>query len=479
LRRPEVARRLTFDDACLWTRPFETALFQSSVLPLSRFGRSIVPIELARPGDQQVVVHSRVGEPHAPPLCIDFLADLPDVISLVADGPVVDRRQLPQLHELFQVNAFGQPSDGETLANLPGLVSLSLGSGWGSEKLDLEVLRAMPGLRDLRFAALAVRSIEPLRLLQRIERLKIDGIASERLANVLANLTRLRFLHLECWTGLRSLGNLKNLEHVSLMDASLANLKAFRAWRKVRSLALSGRQVRSLEGVRALESLEQLFLGGTGIRGLKPLAEVKNLQLLKLNHCDRVQEFGALGGISSLRSVVIALGSVSSTGHVPRIDFLAGLQQLEEFELKGAVIDDGRVDALLDLPSLRRVMLLGDFGHQVARLRHHKPGCAIEIIPLSDEAATETIRAGFVTIRRHEGGSWSMFQDLADVFNVENNFVAEREIRSAIRLHDADLLSRLQFDADADFVSITARTEADVRTVTQVIESLREDERRG
>jgi hypothetical protein len=472
MRRPEVVRRLTFDDLCLWTRPFETALFQSPLLPTGRLRRSIVPIELVRAGDQQVVVHSRVSDPHAPPLCIDFLADLPSVISVVADRQVIAHRQLPHVRELLQVGYFSPPADGDTLAKMPGLRTLALGDGWASEKLDLEVLRAVPGLRDLQFEALAVRSIEPLRFLEGLERLKINGIASEQIVSPLAGLIRLRFLHLECWKGLRSLGGLHNLESVSLMDASLANLKAFKAWRKVRSLALSGRGVRSLEGIDVLESLQDLFLGGAGLRDLKPLAEAKNLRLLKLVNCDRVEDFAPLGEMRNLRSAIIYLGSISTTGHVPNIDFLAGLERLEEFELRGALIDDGRLDVLFDLPKLRRVMLLGDFGHQVKQLRRHKPECTIEIVPLPHESGIGTIHERSVTIQRYEEGAWTIFQDLSGLLDVENNFVADKRIRQAIEQQDAALLDRLDFDPDADFVSITAKTEADIRRVAQVIQSL-------
>jgi hypothetical protein len=279
-------------------------------------------------------------------------------------------------------------------------------------------------------------------------------------------------VHLECWKGLHSLAGLENLELVSLMDASLANLKAFKAWRKVRSLALSGRGVRSLEGIDALESLEQLFLGGPAIRDLKPLRQAKNLRLLKLIHCDRVEDFAPLGQMKNLRSVVIYLGSPSTTGHVSTISFLAGLEQLEEFELRGAVIDDGRLDVLLDLPKLRRVMLLGDFGHQLERLCRHKPECTVEIVPLPGESAIETIQAGSVTIRKYDEGSWSIFQDLTGLLNVDNNFVASERIRHAIKQQDASLLDQLEFDPDADFVSITAQTEADIRKVAQVIRTV-------
>jgi hypothetical protein len=81
----------------------------------------------------------------------------------------------------------------EALANLPGLISLNIGMGYGTrivdleeleapgwqpEKLDLRILQSMPALRDLRFDTLAVLSLEPLRDLKGLERLRITGYSS-------------------------------------------------------------------------------------------------------------------------------------------------------------------------------------------------------------------------------------------------------------------------------------------------------------
>ena len=208
LRRPEVIRRLSFDYLFPRAYWFEAA----------PFARHIVPIELVEPGDVQVVVYKKAGELRPEPLDIDFLADFPTIISVVANRLVTARRPLPHIRELFVVNN-ATTVDQETLSNLPGLVSLSLGSGfvsreleleeietydWEADKLDLNVLRCMPDLRDLRLHALAAHSIEPLGYLDTLERLRIEGFHRGRSASHLGSLRKLRWLALEDRTGLMS-----------------------------------------------------------------------------------------------------------------------------------------------------------------------------------------------------------------------------------------------------------------------------------
>lgn len=474
LHRPEVIRPLTFDHVFPRAYWFEVA----------PFARTIVPIELAKMGDEQVVVTRRVGE-RAPPLSIDFLAELPSVNSVIADRLVITRHPLPQIRELLMLN-IGATVDQETLLNLPGLVSLSLGSGWVSReleleevnsydwdryKIDLNVLSNMTGLCDLRFHALAVHSIEPIRFLKGLERLRIEGISAERSASIFSGLTNLRWLALEYWKGLPSLSELVNLERAELMEASFANLIAFQGWKKLRSLALSGRGVKSLEGIGALDSLEELFLGGLGIQDLSPLAAAVNLQRLRLVGLNHVKDFGAINRLENLRSLVIELGSITSTGHLEDIDFITGLEHLEELEIAGALVDDGRLDAIFSLPQIRRVNLMGKFGDQVERLRRQKPGCEIHVIPLLPEEVSE-IQVGALKIRRVEKDLWSIIQDLSELLGIENNFAAERAVRQVIRQRDPDLINRLEFDSDADFLALYARSETDIRRVAEIIQSI-------
>jgi hypothetical protein len=476
LRRPEAVRRLRFEHV------YPRAYWFSA----APYARSLVPIELAEPGDEQVVVHRKAEEQIATPLDIDFLVDLPSVVSVVADRLVRVRRPLPQIRELFVVH-HSATVDQATLSNLPGLVSLSLGSGmgsrelrldqiegydWETDKLDLDVLLGMPGLRDLRIHALAAHSIEPLQYLERLEHLRLEGIDRVRSALPLANLTQLRWLALDCRTWLGRLKGLVKLERLELMEVSLASLRPFRAFKKLSALALSGRGVRSLEGIADLEALEDLFLARTGVRDLSPLEGMPRLCRLTLISPLNDVDFTPLGQIENLQTLVILATSSISNVSLRSIDFVAGLKHLQELEIMGTIIAEARLDVLSSLPDLRRVRLLGDYGDQVERLQRQMPQCDIQVTSPPVGHQGDTIRVGEIEIRKIGEDFWSIMQDLSDLLVVENNFVADRKVRQAIHQHAAELYTRLEFDPDADFISIRAGNETDIRLAAEIVQAL-------
>jgi hypothetical protein len=479
LRRPEIVRYLTFDQ--MFPRSYRYTA--------SSFARTIVPIELAQPGDQQVIAHRMAGEFNHTPLSIDSLTELPEVVSIVTDRPLTARRPLPHIRELFVVNDFAY-IDQETLSNLPGLVSLSLGPGWifhelksgqpdaqghSSPKIDLGVLLGMSGLRNLRFSAFTADFTQSPRFPASLERLRVDGYAPGCSAALLSELSSLRWLALEYWKGLSQLKSLVGLEHLELMGASLASLKPFQGMQKLRSLALAGGGVKSLEGIQALESLEELFLGGVAIHDLAPLAGLSRLHSLRLVGLDKTAHFQPLSQLKNLRSLEIVMGSISSIDRLDSIDFVHGLKHLQTLSIRGALIEDGKLDPLFDLPEIMQVRLLGDYGHQVEKLQRLRPGCDVEVIPLAPEQDGSTIQVGALQIHHQEENLWSVIQDLTGLLGVEDNFAADRKIRRAIRQQAPELFHRLEFDPDADFVSIIARDETDIRQAAGMLASIIED----
>jgi len=465
-RRPETIRRVPFDlflERAYWFRA-------------RSFNRSIVPLEHARPGDEQVVVHGRVADLKAKsvePISLDGLASLPSVVSVVVDAAVVARQPLPQVRELIVVNRFRPTVGEETLRNLPGLVSLSLGAARGKRDFDLTVLAAMNALRDLRFDASVARSIAPLEQLRSLERLRIEGTTGESIAPA-AKLTALRFLALEAWKGMRALGALGRLERVELSDVTVSTLTAFARWEGLRELWLSGRGLRSIEGIGAMKSLDSLGLQVTGVRDLAPLAAAQHLRRLVLGNPDRVDDLSPIAALRHLRSLEISMGTVATIGRLPSVAFVRGLDELEVFELRGGVVADGRLEPLFDLPRLKRVWLLGDYGDQLAELRRRRPELVVENVPatLTERRATEI---GAVRVEHlEEDGVWSISQDLTGALSVSDNFKAEELIRRELRKREPGLLERLDLDADADFVAITGPEEKDLRRVAQLISAIAE-----
>jgi hypothetical protein len=161
---------------------FEYVFPRAYMFTAAPFARAIVPVELAKRGDEQVVTHSRSGEYGALRL-IDDLASLPSVSSIVADRIVAARRPLPQIRELLIVNRY-MTVDQITLSNLPNLVSLCLGPGWqiptkessgvggeGVRGLDQSVMEGKRALRELHFHALAAQPMTSLESLTGLEQL--------------------------------------------------------------------------------------------------------------------------------------------------------------------------------------------------------------------------------------------------------------------------------------------------------------------
>lgn len=435
--RPAGPRRLPFD-LC-----FERAYWFAA----KPYARAIVPIELARPGDEQVVAHGQLGLDE-PPLSIDRLAEISSVTSLVVDRPVVAYRLLPQIRELIVVN-YIRTVDEATLCNLPGLERLCLGPTASASKIDLGAL-SMPRLRDLRFHAFVIQSIAPLAHFATLERLRIDGATKESIAP-LASLSALRFLAVEGWKGMRELGRLEGLEHLELNEVSVSSLSGFRGWRNVRKLWLSGRRLRSLEGIETMRSLEDLGLAVTGVSDLRPLAAAQELRRLVLVHPDRVTDFAAIGALRRLRSLEIRFGG-TRTMKLSDISFLRGLDELRELAVEGALVPED----------------------QLAALGRGKPQLAIKYVPPSTDERPGTSIGAVRVERLEEDGVWSIFQDLTGVLGVADNYKAEELIRKELRRREPDLLARLEFDSEADAVGITGPDEKDLRRVAQIIGSIAE-----
>jgi hypothetical protein len=61
-----------------------------------------------------------------------------------------------------------------------------------------------------------------------------------------------------------------------------------------------------------------------------------------------------------------------------------------------------------------------------------------------------------------EGHGWSLFQDLTGLLGTETNYDAEERIRKVIEQNDPVLAKALEYDTEADNVSINAKGREDI-----------------
>ena len=455
--RPAEQARIRFED--VWPYAFDGSL--------ARFTGRVVPLELARSGDEQVAILGRFSAPAAVgpaepemPAMLDRLADLPSVTSVVASSPIILRRPLHAVRELLVVS--GSPPDNETLMNLPNLERLSLGRGTpGSTRIDLRLLAAMP-LRDLRLRAWHVSTIEPLSMFERLERLRIEETTFESIAP-LAACTALRWLAIGYWKGISRLAPLSQVERAELIEATISDLRPLRRWTRLRSLQLTGRRVRSLDGIESMTALRDLFLYSTGVDDLGPLGAL-SLRRLRIDGPPPGFRLDGLAELSGLRSLVVRLGD----GSVPSFRPLTGLDRLEELAVMGGVLDRD-LSPLFGFRHLRRLRLVGQFGGHEAELARRLPETSIEIVHPRGASGAIGYAVGPVQVMALPGAAgWTIFADLAGSLGVADNLAVDARVRAEIARQNADLLDRLEFDSEPERLSIFGQAEADVRVAAEI-----------
>ncbi|HEY4592062.1 MAG TPA: hypothetical protein VIJ61_06615, partial [Thermoanaerobaculia bacterium] len=161
--------------------------------------------------------------------------------------------------------------------------------------------------------------------------------------------------------------------------------------------------------------------------------------------------------------------------HIDSLRPLAGARALAEIRLRAAVVDDGDLAPLADLPALRRVEVFGDLGNAVAALRRARPD--VEVIWREGSKASPGVQAGPVFLHPADEKIpvWWLREDLTGLLRAPTNAGAEERLRTALASEDAPLLARLRFDTEADAVTVEAASEADLRAVARAIERLAGD----
>jgi len=435
--------------------------------------RAVLPtIEDAGPRDRQVRVRAvfgkRPSEAAASPVSLDALADKPWIESVFAEWPCTASVDLPNISGYFA--AYDDVVPLSLLGRFPNLAQLAV------RKAVPEELAGLPRLVDAsfdwsRYAGAPTVGAPGLAALTRLERLQVRDFHYRERADPVAQLTSLRWLSLRGWRNIRALGALHELELFSLGDVDMANLRALRRLSRLRRLDLGGR-MDSLAGIEEMHELEDIRFGGRVVRELAPLAALPNLQRLTLNYPDAVKDFSAIARFSSLRRLEMLLGSETEAGRLPNLDFLHLLENLEEVVLLNVDIADRRLDALFELPRLRRIKLTGRAGVNIDELRARRP--EIEIDTHLTGEPEGRVYMGAVHYDPPGAGveTWSVFQSLADLLGTSTNADAERLIRAAVRDRDPGLLRRIEFDTEAGAVGIYSTSEEDIQAVARIVGEL-------
>ena len=206
---------------------------------------------------------------------------------------------------------------------------------------------------------------------------------------------------------------------------------------------------------------------------LSPLAELVRLRDITLTGLTRAHDLSPLGTLTSLRRLAISRAGIEYRDivHVDSLRPLAGARALEELTLTAAVVDDGDLSPLIELPSLRTVRLFGELGDGVDRLRRARPEVDVA---WSQPGPPPGARVGAVFVRPPAEGipSWWIREDLTGLFKVATNADAEKRLRTALAARAPAVLARLSVDTEADAVCVNAATEEDARLVAGVITRL-------
>lgn len=432
-----------------------------------RLAEHLVPLDCVEPGDEQVAVFYRERWPRPKPVTsLDVLAGHPSVESVVGAGNVRATVPLPHIRELF-----ANEVDEATLRNLPNLESAAIGSGPDGRALDASALRA--GIGKLSCGEDTFGSLQALvARFAELERLRLGSL--DESADPLGRLENLRWLSAGPRKGLHHLAKLERLERLELYleDTRLAGLQRFRGrWPHLRHLDIAYGGLNSIDGIETFQELEYLRLLRPGIEDLSPLAELPRLVELRIEAPRKRVDFSPIGRLESLRRLELDVGTATRDVEMPTLSWLAGCRALEEVEITNVDLADRDLSVLMELPNLRRIVVLGVVGDWKQRLQERFPEADIALRRIVPEPPKTKV--GSISYSRVDDSTWSIFTFLADELGVENDFESEKLVRAAIASADRALAGRLDFDSEPEAVSILATSEPDIRRAAEIVDTLK------
>jgi hypothetical protein len=341
--------------------------------------RSIVPVEAAQPGDEQVFAARLPGAQSKPVVDLDHLAALSSVQSVVASTEVRARVPLPQIRELLLVGMLPpRLPDPETLANLTGLEVLWATRAQGGPGLAPSRLpAAMKSIGVARHVLIGHAERDPasrLAPLSELQEVVLRDCHPNDSVAPLASLTKLRLLRTDAPGGWTKLAHQQLLENVAAEGPRLTDLGAMSGWRRLSRLWLSGGPLKTLVGLDGLPRLEWLSLGFLELQDLGPLAGLPSLAVLHLRSLTQIRSLDAAASLPALRELRIE--GAYEPRYRMRIASLTPLRRansLERLAMTYTSLEDGDLSPLADIAGLNHVEIPTELAEQAARLRGLRP----------------------------------------------------------------------------------------------------------
>lgn len=222
-------------------------------------------------------------------------------------------------------------------------------------------------------------ALRALSTLAYLEHLDVSGCGTLELS-VLAQMPRLKTLKATALTpqeGFGRIGHLTKLEALELEDCErLEDLHALQRMPGLRRLLLAGAVgLRNVDPLGSLTELEHLTIGGEHIRDASALGRLTKLRFLALERCAALEDLGFLPSLGALETLYLDGAPITSLRalsgltaltrltlqnlrHLTTLDGIELCQSLETVEVETGCAALRYADALLELPALKRLVLL-------------------------------------------------------------------------------------------------------------------------
>ena len=171
---------------------------------------------------------------------------------------------------------------------------------------DLGGIRNLVNIRELDLAHNAIRDIEPLVALTKLERLVLDD---NEISSIPDGISRISITHLSLnhnqVRDVSPIGYLRHLEMLSLASNELTDVAALQSNASVQALNLSQNRIADIRMLGLLQNLRELDVTSNQVSDLSGLATLSQLEHLYLAD-NRLRDVSALAQLLNLREIDLA-----------------------------------------------------------------------------------------------------------------------------------------------------------------------------